>query len=390
MTGILTFAVHAAAWLLTYLAHSTVLFGGTLLAIHFARPSARVADALAKAAVVAALLTTTLATAVDLQPLTGRLAVPPAIREIRVFSEIHTTRADDGVARPAVHREARVIDPGFPQPAHVAALAVLLWAVVAGGRLYRHRHRRRALDRELRDRRALDDRHLAAWVTGIRPGLQVSVSDRIPGPAALSAREICVPGRLLRELGSAEQQGVLAHEAAHVVRRDPAWLALLAALDAALFFQPLHRRVLRSYRRSAEILCDDFAVAATGRPIALARSITRVAGWMRDARPLPVPAMAEGGVPFLERIERLVHTQPERRGRSAVLAVTLLLPLVLFAVPAAGAGDHPAFGALDDLTRALPGLGNLPDGRMEMHVVRRVSGQGTADTVALDEWLSRP
>src|SRR4029450_4406502 len=59
----------------------------------------------------------------------------------------------------------------------------------------------------------------------------LSCSRTLRVPVAF-AREICVPVRALRELPHDELRALLAHEAAHVVRRDAAWLAIAAAVRA--------------------------------------------------------------------------------------------------------------------------------------------------------------
>jgi hypothetical protein len=46
--------------------------------------------------------------------------------------------------------------------------------------------------------------------------------------------EVCVPERALTELAPDELRAMLAHELAHVVRRDPLWLALAGVLERVL------------------------------------------------------------------------------------------------------------------------------------------------------------
>src|SRR4030095_6718566 len=67
----------------------------------------------------------------------------------------------------------------------------------------------------------------------------LSCSRTLRVPVAF-AREICVPVRALRELPHDELRALLAHEAAHVVRRDAAWLAIAASVRALGWWQPLN------------------------------------------------------------------------------------------------------------------------------------------------------
>jgi beta-lactamase regulating signal transducer with metallopeptidase domain len=75
----------------------------------------------------------------------------------------------------------------------------------------------------------------------------------------------------LLELEPEEQDSMLAHEVAHLVRRDPQWLVLARAVEMVFFFQPLNRLARRRIQEVAEYLCDDWAVARTRRPVMLAK-----------------------------------------------------------------------------------------------------------------------
>ncbi len=57
----------------------------------------------------------------------------------------------------------------------------------------------------------------------------------------------------------AELRAVLAHEFAHVHRRDVLWSGLLPAVAAALWIQPLNRVALVRVSEAAEHACDDCA-----------------------------------------------------------------------------------------------------------------------------------
>ena len=61
-------------------------------------------------------------------------------------------------------------------------------------------------------------------------------------------------------------------------------------------------------RESAEFLCDEWAARQTGSPLGLARCLAEVASWVAPGR-APIPAgtmaMAEGGSPLVQRVQRL-------------------------------------------------------------------------------------
>src|SRR6185436_5380700 len=63
---------------------------------------------------------------------------------------------------------------------------------------------------------------------GVRQRVRLSVSSRIAAPfsTGILRPEVCVPAAVLTTLTRAQQEALLAHELAHLVRRDPAWFGL--------------------------------------------------------------------------------------------------------------------------------------------------------------------
>ncbi len=86
---------------------------------------------------------------------------------------------------------------------------------------------------------------------------------------------------LLRLLDSQELAGVLAHEVAHLRRRDN-WLGwTLLVVRAAMFYNPVALLVFRHVLHDTELVCDDAAVILTGDRLALA------SGLLKACRPVP-------------------------------------------------------------------------------------------------------
>jgi len=179
----------------------------------------------------------------------------------------------------------------------------------------------------------------------------LSCSRTLRVPVAL-ARDICVPVRALRELPHDELRALLAHEAAHVVRRDAAWLAIAAAMRALGWWQPLNLVAAARLRLAMELCCDERAAA----------------------EPPGFAAMASRGSALRRRLETLLDDAPRRHRRKGPwLAVTsvavpavCLLPVVTTAdlsrVPAAAARlvrhaqvpEAPVAGAVPAPGRADP------------------------------------
>ena len=133
------------------------------------------------------------------------------------------------------------------------------------------------------------------------------MSRHLRSPVALGGNEICIPERALLELGDEEQQAMLAHELAHLARRDPAWLLAAHSIERALFLQPFNRFLRRRMQREAEVLSDAWAVERTGKPFVFARCMMEVARWTaaRPERAFGV-AMAREQSFLVERVERVL------------------------------------------------------------------------------------
>ncbi len=74
-----------------------------------------------------------------------------------------------------------------------------------------------------------------------RRSIHLTTHALCPVPLALGGRHVVLPERFLQELDPEQQRAALAHEVAHVVRRDPEWRIAIEVLERALFFQPLNR-----------------------------------------------------------------------------------------------------------------------------------------------------
>lgn len=233
---------------------------------------------------------------------------------------------------------------------------LLAWAGGAAFLLMRLARRHRRLAALLRSRRIVREprtlRLLAELqrTAGVWRPVRLTASAACATPLALGAREICVPERLL-DLDEEQQRSALAHELAHVARRDPHWHLAASVLEAVFFFQPLNRAARLRLREAAEHLADDWAVRHTGSPLGLARCLAEVASWVGSGEAVPegTLAMAEGGSPLLRRVERLLSGEPgaESHGAGGRLAAAALLVALVGAaapavIPAAAAFDAQA------------------------------------------------
>jgi hypothetical protein len=211
------------------------------------------------------------------------------------------------------------------------------------------------LRRLLSDRRRIESGPATTMLARLAAGsslgrrVRLSASTRVDVPIAVGVfrPEIVVPERALVELEPAELESLLAHELAHLIRRDPAWRLIAGFLHRVLFLQPLNRVATTHLESASEVLCDDWAVQRTDHPLALARCLTEVAGWVASPLGASVPAMARRGSGLGRRVRRLVAAgdagSTPRRDRWPIPLAAGALALVVFAAP--GASDTGAVSA---------------------------------------------
>jgi Zn-dependent protease with chaperone function len=209
----------------------------------------------------------------------------------------------------------------------MAITAILALRTARAWRLaVRHAGRRRVIRRG----RATVLLHEILGPAADRVTLSCSRTLRVP---VAFAREICVPVRALRELPDDEFRALLAHEAAHVVRRDAVWLMIAAAVRALGWWQPLNLVAAARLRLAMELSCDERAAAEPRERAALARCLIKVAEWnVRDDSAV-LATMASRGSALRRRLESLLDDAPRRRRVVGpwLAATTVAVPVVCLA-----------------------------------------------------------
>lgn len=242
------------------------------------------------------------------------------------------------------------VGDGYVAYAPTAAAAVLVaWSGVALVRLV-HRAWQAAVVRSeaLREVHAAPPRIVAAVgrlarTMGIDPVPVRLVEHRRGGASVVGVRRpvIVLDAGLASLLDQDELEGVLAHELAHVRRRDNLLAWTVGTVRDALFFVPGVAWAARLLMREREVMADRRAVAATGRPGALASGLLKVLE-TEPGRPVACAAFAPS-TGLVERIGLLVDppalTAGRRRVELGTVALAALAALVAaLVVPAAAIG----------------------------------------------------
>ncbi len=137
---------------------------------------------------------------------------------------------------------------------------------------------------------------------------------------------ILLPVAVLSNLSPGQVEALLAHELAHIRRRDYVVNLVQTAAETLLFFHPAVWWVSSRIREEREHCCDDVAVEICGEPTDYAAALAELASWR--SREIGLSVGATGG-PLLARVRRLVGTPEEDEPRFAsglaLLAIGLML-----------------------------------------------------------------
>ncbi|HEY1064851.1 MAG TPA: M56 family metallopeptidase, partial [Pirellulales bacterium] len=226
-----------------------------------------------------------------------------------------------------------------------------LWAAgFAGGIYLQRRGRREVLSQHRRshpmERGAVVQivRSLAERL-GLAPAPQVRCTPGGGSPCVIGgpASAVLLPLEWLRICTPNQLQLALAHELAHVRRRDLAWNQFVSVCCAALFFHPLVWLAARRYLAAQELACDALALERTnGSPIEFARLLLQFAEQPAAPQWGGVAAMTGATMTLRERIEAMTRPMKMTQTVGAKLATALLaaaglLPVSLSAQPPADA-----------------------------------------------------
>ena len=378
----------AAAWLLTYLVHSMVILALAWIVTSRPRVTDTVREVIWKFALVGGLLTASIQTAVAREPLGGQFRLAPRTAVPAEELRISMRSAHTAEQRRFVVARSRGM--------RWSAALVVVWLTGSGAGLLWLTFRHARTLRVLSDRTSLDGTSVRSRLdalqrrAGVSATISLTCSGSIASPLALAGDEVCLPRRALLELTPNEQEGMLAHEIAHLVRRDPQWLIAARAIETVLFMQPLNRLARRRLQEAAEFLCDDWAVSRMSQPVTLAKCLAAVAEWVGRAPRMQVPrlhpmsAMVESaGSPLVRRVGRILNGRVAPRAgtsRWTFAASALVLVALAATAPRVSVAHAAATDRIVGLVRAMSTGPGAP-GRDSIMVVRATRARFAVDSL---------
>jgi beta-lactamase regulating signal transducer with metallopeptidase domain len=223
-------------------------------------------------------------------------------------------------------------------------LVVTIWMLgvlvlvlrLAGGYLYNQRlklHRNQPLPDSWQNRLETFCRQ-----TGIGKPISLVESALVKIPMTIGHFKpvILFPLGVVTGLPRDQVEALLAHELAHILRKDYLVNILQSFVDILFFYHPGVRWISSLVRSERENCCDDIAVSLSGNSLNVAKALTNIQGY--DMR-TPYPALAAankrlGSRGLLARIRRLVSPPVKGPGFAAgtIGAVVLVVGLLTLMV----------------------------------------------------------
>jgi beta-lactamase regulating signal transducer with metallopeptidase domain len=155
--------------------------------------------------------------------------------------------------------------------------------------------------------------------------LCASATIQVPTAIGWLRPYILLPVTALTGLSETQIAAIVAHELAHIRRRDYLLNSLQTAIETVLFYHPAVWWVGRQMRLEREHCCDDMAVEVCGNALEYANALAE----MEQIRGrIPEPALAATGGDLVDRIRRVLGRQEAAsRSLGGVAAAVLVLSI---------------------------------------------------------------
>lgn len=274
------------------------------------------------------------------------MAVVPALQFLQCWQESMNTAGLAPLSRtmPGTGVMANLFGAGSSW----AAALVTSWLLGVGMMVARHVSGLRAIGTMVRSahqplparwQRRVDE---LCRALGIARDVAVRVSSDVlvPCTARLIRPVVWLPVSFVTGVPAPQLEALLAHELAHIARKDWLWHGLQCVIESLLFFHPAVWWLGRRIRQEREHACDDLAARVCGDALPLAEALVALE---RGRHLTPRLALAAHGGSLVRRIGRLLSEPPVGRSRSrlALAGAMMFVSLLLIAQLGISIGDPP-------------------------------------------------
>ncbi len=244
------------------------------------------------------------------------------------------------VSMPLWGRWEAYVEPRLP-------ILVLVWAVGAslmalrlgGGYALSLRWKRQGTPVPVEWQRNLE---ALARRLGIRRPVRLLLTERGSTPMVLGFWKpvVLFPVAVFANLPADYLEALLAHELAHVRRRDFLGNLFQGVVETLLFFHPAVWWLSGRIRAEREELADQLAARNLGEPRRLALALNALDDLQPALPQHPFPVLAARGGHLRTRIQRLLSPRPSARAHGSLLTL-LLVPCTVLALRAASPAPSP-------------------------------------------------
>jgi D-alanyl-D-alanine endopeptidase (penicillin-binding protein 7) len=176
---------------------------------------------------------------------------------------------------------------------------------------------------------------------GIERTVRLRVVDTLSSPVTAGwwRPVVLVPAALLTGMPAELLEALLAHEMAHIKRRDYLVNLLQNAIESLLFYHPAVWWISNRIRAERELIADDFAARQLGEPRRLALALSELERLQFSHHHL---AQAANGGDLMERIKHLLRPAPQALNWKAAIPMLGLALACMSIYAEATAADKAA------------------------------------------------
>ncbi|MFD2514134.1 M56 family metallopeptidase [Pontibacter locisalis] len=149
---------------------------------------------------------------------------------------------------------------------------------------------------------------------GMSKAVRLVESGMVKVPMAIGYAKpvILMPLGAVAGLSQAQVEAILAHELAHILRRDYLFNLLQSVIDILFFYHPAMWWISGQVRAERENCCDDMAVSVCGNNLIYARALAELEAMRMPAGPALSVAFSGSRGSLISRIKRLAGQQSFR------------------------------------------------------------------------------
>ncbi len=214
-------------------------------------------------------------------------------------------------------------------------------------------------------------------------------SSEINSPVCLPRREICLPDWAFEEMDRKALDSLIAHELAHMLRRDPVMMIFTQTLSRIFFFQPMFVVARRRLEDNAELAADQWAATHLSTAKSVANALYTCAKKITEKRQIQWGLAMAGDKSILkQRVERLLKADASSfnvAGRLQRAGITIALVLAVVSLPSvefatAMIAEHPHDTDVEDTVKRVLKVS-------ELEIERAVEAATKAQLIAVEASL---